>query len=169
MKLKSIPNSDVRARVRRRLIKETAICVGIAAILVALLVATKSFTPIYIIFITILCVFPIIVLKYWNWFTDRTFEGEVVEVKHKQFVDDLYQHISLRTPNGKIKKATVKRTFDDLTPIYAVGDYVRHYYGTKYMQKVGAPTNICVFCGTRSRHEAERCSVCGAGLIDCTK
>ena len=186
MKLSSIPNRDVRARVRNRLVKETAISVGIDVVLIAVLVATRSFSPAYITLVAILCIAPYVKFKYWNWFTDRTYEGEVTEVHHKEFATTAHsgrgtgskndmkyvfeQNVTLRESNGKIRRVTYQRWQDETAPIYAAGDHVRHYYGTKYMQKIGddkAP--ICVFCGTQNLKGESKCGVCGVGLIDNAK
>lgn len=182
MKLSSIPNRSVRARVRKRLIKETAICAGIDAVLIAVLVATRSFSPAYITLVVLLCVAPYVKFKYWNWFTDRTYDGKVIEVKQSEHVERettatiapgntyLYvfvQEIKISESNGNIIWVKYHWRQDENAPIYAVGDHVRHYYGTKYMQKIGddeAP--ICVFCGTQNLKGDEKCGVCGTELID---
>ena len=185
MKLSSIPNRDVRARVRKRLVKETLICVGIDAVLIAVLVATRSFSPAYITLVAILCIAPYVKFKYWNWFTDRTYEGEVTDVKQTEHVERttlanvapgnklIYvfaQDIKIVESNGNIIRVRLQRRQDESAPIYAAGDHVRHYYGTKYMQKIGddkAP--ICVFCGTQNLKGESKCGVCGVGLIDNAK
>ena len=189
MKLSSIPNRKVRARVRKRLVKETAICVGIDAVLIAVTVATESYTPGYLTLVVILCILPYLCCHYTKWFRDNTYEGVIIEAKHREYmtlrsagggpgtgaVDIFEQVLKIRAPNGDIIVVKVDtKDYDKsgkyFVPVYAEGDYVRHYYGTKYLQRIGEDKSpVCVFCGAQNTRRDMICGACGLELIDNTK
>ena len=188
-KFSSIPNAYVRSRVRRRFIKDTVICVGFDAVLIALTILTRSYSPGYLTLIAILCIAPFLCCHYIKWFRDGTFEGEIIEAKYREYmtlrsagggpgsgsVSIFEQDLKIRSPDGKIRLVKLDiRDYDKsgkyFAPIYAESDRVRHYYGTKFLQKLGedkAP--VCVFCGAQNLCGDTVCGACGAGLIDNTK
>ena len=93
--------------------------------------------------------------------------------RFRQVIKVNIQKIRVRLPNGKIRR--VRYVCDEglRQPEYEVGDHVRHYYGTKYMQKIpnhekkaDQSSVMCVMCGTSNPYGADRCAYCEVSLID---
>lgn len=189
----SIPkeNNDIRITVTLRLVMQIVFCAAWTAI-----ISTLMLISVYdyfcnalgilnaVLIWVILCLIPFWMCKFWRWFTDRPYEGQVISCKQtssvaargiakKEYLMRTYtQNINIKLPNGKKKTVKVTWFSDKEVPFYYEGNYVRHYRGTKYMQVIsddpGAP-RICVMCGTQNRSEETVCMICGKTLIDNSK
>ena len=207
-------NADIRAEVRRRIIRDIALIVLVRAVV---------FTPAYfygyytqpvnvfgIIFVEVICLLPLFKTRIWRWFTSaRAFEGVVAEVKRREGkkISNPYIHgsqtptkamrktpvagrfrrmvrvniqkIKVRLPDGRLRRVRYVCPDGALIPQYEVGDRVRHYYGTVYMQKLPdiddifpdpeTIPNICVMCGATNEADDEICDFCGISLPERTR
>lgn len=139
----------------------------------------------------------------------RAFEGEVISVRHRMgnwlsgpkigrmqtptramsrtpvagrslnVVRVDIEKVKVRTADGKIRRKRYVCPPDGRIPQYEVGDRVRYYYGTEYMQKLPSKDdilpdkekipNICVMCGAINESDDEYCDFCGISIPDRTK
>lgn len=123
----------------------------------------------------ILSLIPIFRSKLWRCFTDRSFTGTVIEVRHKETLtsskdrpstptatDPLY-HIMLKVelPDGSIKKMHIESReplYHDLW--YHKGDTVTYHRGTKFPLIHGG-RRVCATCGTEYIYDDPICRTCG--------
>ncbi len=172
-------NRDVKSAVLMRIFGKILFIVGWCAVVTTAAYLTGYLgDPIGMAFVELLWVFPIWKTKIWRLFTtERAYEGVVTEVIHDNNVESKGLGLPVM---GNIRRQTITVKKDGGGEIvvkyvdsedgdrieYEVGDRVRHYYGTKYLQKVGTEENICVLCGTMCGEGEHVCGVCGKSIIE---
>lgn len=171
-------NGDVRSAVQLRVAEKVLFIVGWCAVVTVIAYFTGYLgDPVGMAFVEALWVFPFITTKIWRLFTtERAYEGVVTDVT----LDNNVESKGLGLPvMGNIRRQTVtiKKDGGGLVVLkyvdsedgerieYAVGDRVRHYFGTQYLQKLGTEENICVICGTMCGEGEHVCSVCGKTIV----
>lgn len=77
--------------------------------------------------------------------------------------------VTVREDGGRVRRVKYVVNDGDRLPDYKVGDRVRRFYGTEYMQilsRDGVPGDtVCVVCGAENGADAEECAVCASSLI----
>lgn len=135
----------------------------------------KQYGEIYSILIAVaLFIGVFITLKIWRIFTDRSFQGVITKIRHKETLaspkgdarptatESRYHiYLSVLLENGKTVTKHIEHTelfYDDLW--YRVGDYVTYHRGTKFpLVKNGR--KICAYCGHELISDEDKCSNCG--------
>lgn len=130
--------------------------------------------------------FIILVPVFSGWITHalrmRPFCGRVEEIKKKQILvtdstvrrkgGDLYHTpkviIYVRGTNDRVRRFPINNpSFVDIDYIKK-GDYVRHPWGSDYLEKLrksGDSDVLCVVCGTMNRMESNICYNCRHSLL----
>ncbi len=172
-------NRDVKSAVLMRIFGKMLFIFGWCAVVtMAAYITDYIGDPIGMAFVELLWVFPIWKTKIWRLFTtERAYEGVVTGVVHDNNVESKRLGLPVMA-NIRRQTVTVKKDGGGVTVVkyvdsedgdrieYEVGDRVRHYFGTKYLQKVGTEDNICVLCGTMCREDEHVCGVCGKSIIE---
>ena len=196
--LKPILPDDIQKEVTISVLKK-ALPFAIVEILVIafiLLYGNKSFKMIDVtvkmLIYVALVVLPVFIFKIHKLITDRTWKGEVIDIKVEAGYDSTqrtlfhvnYLILTIKREDGKIIERTVntfcvraalptnvksghssgKSEFaeDD----YAVGDKVYHYYGLPRLLVVHSnDSRECVICGANNPYENDRCFYCGHSII----
>ncbi len=113
-------------------------------------------------------------LKIWRVFTDRSFQGVITKIRHKETLvspkGDLrptatetryHVYLTVLLENGKTVNKHVEHTepfHDDLW--YRIGDHVIYHRGTKFPLVENGRT-ICAYCGHQPISDESKCSNCG--------
>ena len=172
-------NKDVKGAIAKRLLGQIAfIIIWCAVVTGAAYIVGYLGDPIGMAFVEALWIFPFWYTKIWRWFTtERPYEGVVSEVKLNNTIDSKglglpvmghvrHQTVVIKEDDGKEHTVNYVDRGDGQRVEYAVGDRVRHYWGAKYLQKLGTSENICVLCGTMCGADEHVCGVCGKSIID---
>lgn len=194
-------NGDIRRALRNKFLWHSAICAlwctliltesyfwGYFGVIADAVRARDIHNALIAWVLMIFCSLPIMKLRYWRWFSDRTFDGVLTSVLHDIRLEMrnpsigaqggmiwvLRQNLSIRKTNGKRKHLSFRRRAGEPGATYYTGDRVRHYYGTdpRFMQKLSREDDeiiaerICVMCGTPNEPERTECFDCGFSLPD---
>lgn len=199
-KIATIPeeNSDIRSVIRNRFRREFTICAVWCAAIIVLsyifgyygdianaIVEGRFRDSLLAVIILVVCALPAMMMRFWKWFSDCTFEGEIIDVRYVEQMEKknptsraggliwvFRQFIKVKLDDGTVKKIKLRRVEGEFSPTYYKGERVRHYYGTElcYMQKLSKSDDevikkgICVMCGTQNEPGEYVCGVCGHSL-----
>ncbi len=172
-------NKDVKRAIIARLAGQIAFILAWCAVVTAAAYFMGYLgDPIGMAFVELLWIFPFWYTKIWRWFTtERAYCGVVTEVKLNNTVDSKgvglpvmghvrHQTVEIKGDDGKTHTVNYVDRGDGKRVEYAVGDRVCHYWGAKYLQKLGTEENICVLCGTMCGSGEDVCGVCGKSIIN---
>ncbi|MHC1696062.1 MAG: hypothetical protein AB9835_12515 [Eubacteriales bacterium] len=144
---------------------------------------TKDWT-VQIIIITaiifsVFVVFPIVFFKPYRIFTDRTWDGIILDKNLKYYdlpdkgtsfearFDREKVIVSAETDTGKTECITLRNELVTNADYYKKGDPIRHHRGLTYYEKLdksGDRDVICLNCGRVNGIERSSCLNCGSGL-----
>ena len=120
-----------------------------------------------------ICIVPVFHVKLWRFFTDRSFTGTVLSVRHKETLTSpkndprptatvpLYHiYLTVQTESGTIKKhiESLEPLYHDLW--YRTGDRVIYHRGTMFPLIVGG-RDVCAYCGHEFITDSRICRDCG--------
>ena len=196
--LKPILPDDIQKEVTRYVLKRALpfAIVEIFMIVFILLYGNESFkmvdVTVRMLIYVALIVLPVFIFKIHKLITDRTWKGEVIDIKVEAGYSSTGKHLfkanylilTIKREDGKIIERTInsfyvaerRPTFvksglsagkaeyaeDD----YAIGNKVYHYYGLPHLLVVHSnDSRECVICGANNPSKNDRCFYCGHSII----